>query len=92
MLKYVPQFITAALYGTTAVKKNLIILSKFQKRATRLILDKDINAPSHELVQQLGWFRFDERVEYPKAVLVYKSLNSLAPGYLSRIYLQRKQP
>ena len=42
-----------------------------QKRAAHLILDKDINALFRELFQQLGLFRFDERVEYRKAVLVY---------------------
>ena len=58
-------------------------LIKFQKRAARLILDKDIDTPSAELFQQLGWMRFDERVTYRKAVLLYKSLHNLAPTYLS---------
>ena len=71
-------------------KENLDHIIKFQKRAARLILDKGINAPSHELFQQLGWFRFDEQVEYRKAVLVYKSLHSLAPGYLSRKFTYRQ--
>ena len=65
-------------------KENLDRIIKFQKRAARPILDKDINAPSRELFQQLGWFCFDERIEYRTAVLVYKSLHSFAPGYLSR--------
>ena len=50
-------------------KENLDPIIKFQKEAACLILDNDINAPSHELFQQLGWFRFDEWVEYRKAVL-----------------------
>ena len=56
---------------------------KFQKRAARVILDKDFDTPSLELFQQLGWMRFDERVLYKKAILMYKSLNNLAPSYLS---------
>ena len=55
---------------------------KFQKRAARIILDKDINTPSAEMFQQLKWMRFDERVTYKKAILTYKSLHNLAPSYL----------
>ena len=71
-------------------KENLDRIINFLKKAVRLILDKDINAPSHELFQQLGWFHFDERVEYRKAVLVYKSLHSLAPGYLRRKFTYKQ--
>ena len=58
-------------------------LIKFQKRAARLILDKDIDTLSAELFQQLDWMNFDERVTYRKAGLMYKSLHNLAPTYLS---------
>ena len=58
-------------------------LIKFQKRAARLILDKDLSTPSSELFQQLGWMRFDEMVKYKKCILMYKSLNNLAPAYMS---------
>ena len=58
-------------------------LLKFQKRAARLILDQDMTTSSQVLFQQLGWLRFDERVEYRKAILMYKSLNNLAPAYLT---------
>ena len=58
-------------------------LIKFQKRAARLILDKPMDTPSDELFQTLGWMKFDERVNYRKAILMYKSLHNLAPTYLS---------
>ena len=58
-------------------------LLKFQKRAARLILDQDMTTSSQVLFQQLGWLRFDERVDYRKAILMYKSLNNLAPAYLT---------
>ena len=56
---------------------------KLQKRAARLILNKDLSSPSAELFQQLGWLRFDERVIYRKCTLMYKALHNLAPTYLS---------
>ena len=58
-------------------------LIKFQKRAARLILDKDNDTPSAELFQQLSWMRFDECVTYRKAVLMNKSLHNLAPTYIN---------
>ena len=55
---------------------------KFQNRAARVILDKDLTTPSSELFQQLGWMKFNERVKYRKRMLMYKSLHNLAPTYL----------
>ena len=42
-----------------------------------------MDTPSTELFQQMGRMRFDERVIYRKAILMYKSLHNLAPTYLS---------
>ena len=61
---------------------NHLLDIKFQNRAARIILDKDINTPSAEMFQQLKWMRFDERVTYKKAIFTYKSLHNLAPSYL----------
>ena len=58
-------------------------LIRFQKRAARLILDKGIDTPSAELFSKLGWMTFPNRVKYQTAVLMYKSLNGLAPNYLN---------
>jgi len=55
---------------------------KFQKRAARIILDKDFNSPSEELFKELRWMKFPERIKYKKAILVYKSLNNSCPEYL----------
>ena len=57
-------------------------LIKFQKRAARLILDKGVDTPSSELFSKLGWMSFPNRVKFQTAVLMYKSLNGLAPSYL----------
>ena len=44
---------------------------KFQKCAGRLILGEDFNTPSNVLFKALGWLKFDERVNYRKAVMKY---------------------
>ena len=60
-------------------------LLKVQKRAARIILDEnDIRKPSGELFQQSGIVPIYKRIQYHKALLVYKSKSGLAPEYLSK--------
>ena len=61
-------------------------LIRFQKRAARLILDKDYTTPSKDLFNELNWLTFPERVTFQKAVLVYKIINDLSPEYLKNIF------
>ena len=56
---------------------------KFQKRAARIILEKDLSVPSKELFKELRWMPFSERINYKKAILVYKALNNICPEYLT---------
>ena len=62
-------------------------LIRFQKRAARLILDKDIDTPSSILFRELNWMPFPDRVVFQKAVLIFKILNGLAPAYLNDIFI-----
>ena len=48
---------------------------KFQKRAERIILDKDMETPSSELFSELKWMMFPDRVIHQKAVLMFKIIN-----------------
>ncbi|XP_053400822.1 uncharacterized protein LOC128557467 [Mercenaria mercenaria] len=60
-------------------------LIKFQKRAARILLDKPFDTPSNELFKELHWMTFPERVDYKKAVTVYKALQTESqncPDYL----------
>ena len=59
---------------------------KFQKRAARCILDKDFDSPSAEMFTELKWMTFPERVQYQKAILMYKIFNNLAPEYLKGLF------
>lgn len=59
---------------------------KFQKRAARSILDKPIETPSNEMFTQLRWMTFPERVNYQKAILVYKIMHNLTPSYLQTLF------
>ena len=61
-------------------------LIRFQKRAARLILDKDFTTPSKSLFSELNWLTFPKRVKFQKAVLLYKIFNGLSPDYLRNIF------
>ena len=61
-------------------------LVKFQKRAARLILNKDLLASSSIMFDQLKWMTFPERVIYLKSVQMYKTLNGKSPEYLKVLF------
>lgn len=64
---------------------------KFQKRAARLILDKDFDTPSVDLFAELNWMTFPERVKFQKAVMMFKTMNNLAPTYMSSLFQYTNQ-
>ena len=59
---------------------------KSQKRAARSILDKPIDTPSSEMFAELYWMTFPERVNYQKAVLMFKIMHGLTPSYLHNLF------
>ena len=59
---------------------------KFQKRAARCILDKDIETPSAEMFTELKWMKFLDRVQYQKAVMMFKIFHNLSPSYLQDLF------
>ena len=70
--------------NTTADSINAVV--KFQKRAARLILERDFDAPSAELFAELNWMIFPERVKFQKAIMMFKSMNNLAPPYIGQLF------
>ena len=68
---------------------NSMIINKvvlFQKRAARLILDADLLTPSKILFARLNWLPFPQRIQFHKAILLYKIFSNQAPEYLSDIF------
>jgi retron-type reverse transcriptase len=70
------------IWGNTSTQ-NLDRLHRLQKRAARLILDRDHKAPSLEL----GWLPVHERIRYFRASTVYKVLNNLSPSNITSLLL-----
>ena len=61
-------------------------LQKLQNCAARIITNSRYDAPSKMLIKQLGWRTIEEMIEYESRVMVYKSVNGLAPQYLQDIF------
>lgn len=63
-------------------------LLKLQKRAARIVLKVDIMTPSETMFRELNWLPFYKRVQYHEFILMYKTLNNLAPDYLSERFIK----
>ena len=71
------------LYGITS--KDMDRLQKIQNRAARLIFQVSRFEHTSRLIRELHWLPIKERIVYKILLLVYKSLNELAPSYLSNM-------
>ena len=62
------------------------ILQKIQNRAARIVTNSPYDASAAPLIQNLGWPTISDRTRKETATLVYKSLNSLAPAYMTKLF------
>ena len=64
-------------------------LQSLQNRAARALTQSSYDADISQLIKKLGWDNLENRRQNLKAEMVYKSLNSLKPSYLSSKFIQR---
>ena len=60
-------------------------VAQIQKRIARIILNLPKRSKSADLLNELQWLTFNDRVCYHTALLVYKTINNLAPVYMKDI-------
>ena len=60
-------------------------LSKLQKRAARIILNKSFHTPSAIMFNELSWLSMSNRFKYHMGILVYKALNNIGPSYFCNL-------
>ena len=60
-------------------------LFRLQKRCGRIILN-NYDCPTSELLDSLNWLSVRDRISFTTGVLVYKSLNGLAPERLKNLF------
>ena len=68
--------------GTTDIDQ----LQKLQNRAARIVTNSSFDAPSGPLIRSLGWKTVRELVDQDSRLMVYKSINELAPQYMSNLF------
>ena len=57
-------------------------LNKLLKKSARVIVEADIMTSSSLLFKSLHWLNVEKRIQYQKAILVFKSVNGMVPNYL----------
>ena len=58
-------------------------LQRLQNRAARVLTNSNYDADASILLNDLGWQNLETQRQIQKALMVYKSLNCLAPDYMS---------
>ena len=64
-------------------------LQKLQNRAARALTFSSYDADASQLFQNLNWKNLSTQRDIQKALMVFKSLNGLAPEYLSSKFIVR---
>ena len=64
-------------------------LQRLQNRAAYVLTNSNYDADANILLNDLGWQNLETQRQIQKAVVVYKSLNCLAPDYLSSKFILR---
>ena len=64
-------------------------LQKLQNRAARVITKSPFDVSSNYLLSTLSWERLPLRLKKQKALMMYKTMNDLAPEYLQSLFSQR---
>ena len=65
-------------------------LQKLQNRAARIITKSRFDTSSDHLLSTLDWVRLFLRRKKQKALMMFKSMNGLAPEYLQSLFSQRR--
>ena len=64
-------------------------LQKLQNRAARALTFSSYDAEASQLFQNLNWNNLSTQLDIQRALMVFKSLNGLAPEYLSSTFIAR---
>ena len=61
-------------------------LQELQNRAARIITNSRFDTQSRPLIAELGWQTIEELIDNECKIMVFKSLNDLAPYYLCNLF------
>ena len=66
----------------------LDVLQELQNKAARIVANSPFDASAAPLLQRLGWPSVHKLINKETCSMVYRSLNSLAPQYLSDLFVR----
>ena len=75
----------SSVWGSCGETK-LLTLQKLQNRTAIIVTNSGYDAPADALIEKLNWPTIVEIIKRETATMVYKSLDGLAPTYLSNIF------
>ena len=64
---------------------NLQVLQNLQNRAARIVTNSNYDSSASALIKSLNWPTVADMIKIETACMVYKSINDLAPDYLSKM-------
>ena len=76
-----------SVWGSCGASK-LDVLQKLQNKAARIVTNSPFDASAAPLLQRLGWPSVQKLIDKETGYMVYRSLNSLAPQYLSDLFVR----
>ena len=76
-----------SVWGSSSITR-IESLQKLQNRADRIVTGSSYDAPSEPLPKDFGWLSVKEMIVKDTSTLIYKSLNDLAPKYLSDLFVR----
>ena len=79
-----------SVWGSCA-EFRLVKLQKLQNRAARIITNSSYDAPAEALITELKWPTVRDMIRSETATTVYESVNSLAPDYLSHLFVRNSE-
>ena len=63
-------------------------LQTLQNRAARIVTNSSFRVSAADLIKRLEWPTISDIILSETATIIYKSTNSLAPEYLSKLFVQ----
>lgn len=66
-------------------------LQKLQNRAARIITFSNYDARTIDIFNSLGWVPLQQQRAFSKALIMFKTLNDLAPDYISSKFIDRSK-
>ena len=75
-----------SVWGSSGITR-IESLQKLQNRA-RMVTGSSYDAPTEPLRKDLGWLSVKEMIVKETSTMMYKSLNDLAPTYLSNLLVR----